>query len=374
MTIQVDSTGKLSATAAQPDASQEKSSGLDNYRLLGRSGLRVSPLALGGTGIGNASGYGSSTAESRLIFDTYVDRGGNFIDTGNIYNAGESETLIGEFATGRRNRLVIATKYGGSLDGGASNANGAGSQRKNMRISVEESLRRLNTDYIDLLYLHAWDGFTHPDEIMRSFDDLISAGKILHAGISNTPAWVICRLQTIADFMGWAPLVSMEIEYSLVLRDGDRELLPMARGLGLASVGWRTVGGGALSGKYGTAKPPPSPEQEARRPQGFLTSPLDARTLRIADVVAEIAQEMGRTSPEVALAWALAKITVPIMGVTSIKQLLGNLGALTITLDSQQMQKLEAVSSNDVGYPHAFMALPAIRDVFVGRRPIRSRH
>jgi aryl-alcohol dehydrogenase-like predicted oxidoreductase len=374
MTIQVDPSGKLSAVAAQPGGNEAKPSGLDNYRLLGRSGLRVSPLALGGTGIGNASGYGSNVAESRLMFDTYIDRGGNFIDTGNIYNAGESETLIGDFAAGRRNRIVIATKYGGSLDGGASNANGAGSHRRNMRLSVEDSLRRLKTDFIDLLYLHAWDGFTHPDEIMRSFDDLIRAGKILYAGISNTPAWVICRMQTIADFLAWAPLVSMEIEYSLVQRDADRELLPMARGLVLASVGWRTVGGGALSGKYGTAKPPPTPEQEARRPQGFLTSPLDARTLRIADVVADIAQETGRTSPEVALAWALTKITVPIMGVTSIKQLLGNLGALTISLDPQQMQKLEAVSANDPGYPHAFMALPAIRDVFVGRRPIRSRH
>jgi aryl-alcohol dehydrogenase-like predicted oxidoreductase len=343
---------------------------LDHYRLLGRSGLRVSPLALGGTGLGNTSGYGSSVDESRRMFDIYVDHGGNFIDVANLYNAGESESLVGDFSQGRRNDLVIATKFGGDLEGGGPGANLAGSHRRSMMVSVEKSLKRLKTDYIDLLYLHAWDGRTHPDEIMRGFEDLVSAGKVLYAGISNTPAWQIARMQTIADLRGWSPLVALEIEYNLVQRDADRELIPAAEALGIGVVGWRIVGGGALTGKYGRGKLP-SADEEARRPQGFLMNALEEKTLDIIDVVNQVADELGRSPSEVAVAWALTKITVPILGVTSVKQLEGNLGAFSVNFDDGQLERLEQASTNQRGYPHDFLASDPIRHVFVGAKEIQ---
>lgn len=200
---------------------------LDTYRLLGRSGLRVSPLALGAMTFGTDWGWGTDRDEARRIFDAYVDRGGNFIDTANKYTNGTSERLVGELAGDRRERLVLATKYTLSMRPG--DPNSGGNHRKNMVRSVEASLRRLGTDYIDILYLHAWDGTTPVDEVLRAMDDLVRSGKVLYVAISDAPAWQVSRMQAIAALRGWAPLVALQIEYSLIERTVERELIPWRR-------------------------------------------------------------------------------------------------------------------------------------------------
>ncbi len=222
-------------------------SSLTHYRLLGRSGLRVSPLALGTMTFGTDWGWGSDEADARRIFDAYVDRGGNFVDTASNYTNGTSEKLVGAFAEGKRDRLVLATKY--SLASAPGDPNSGGNHRKNMVRTVEQSLQRLRTDHLDLLYLHTWDATTPGDEIMRAFDDLVRAGKVLYAGISDTPAWQVARMQTMAELRGWSPFVALQIEYSLVQRTVERELVPMAKELGLG-VPWSPLGMGVLTGKY----------------------------------------------------------------------------------------------------------------------------
>ncbi|WP_343715635.1 aldo/keto reductase, partial [Inquilinus sp.] len=224
---------------------------LDHYRLLGRSGLRVSPLALGAMTFGTDWGWGADEAEVRRIVDAYVDRGGNFIDTANQYTEGTSERLVGKFAADRRDRLVIATKYTLPLRHGDPNA--GGNHRKSLVRSVESSLQRMRTDYIDLLYLHAWDFTTPVEEILRAMDDVVRAGKVLYVAISDAPAWQVARMQTIADLRGWSPLIALQIEYSLIERTVERDLIPMARELGLGVIPWSPLASGVLTGKYGRA-------------------------------------------------------------------------------------------------------------------------
>ncbi len=221
---------------------------LDQYRLLGRSGLRVSPLALGTMTFGTEWGWGADPDEARRIFDLYVDRGGNFIDTAVNYTNGASERLVGQFARDKRDRLVLATKFTMARDPG--NPNSGGNHRLNMLRSVEQSLRQLETDRIDLLYLHGWDATTQPDEVMRGLDDLVRSGKVQYVGICNTPAWRISQLQTMADLRGWSPFVALQIEYNLVERTVEHELIPFAAALGLGVLPWSPLGGGVLTGKY----------------------------------------------------------------------------------------------------------------------------
>lgn len=214
----------------------QSNTSLESYRLLGRSGLRVSPLCLGTMTFGSDWGWGADRDDSRRIFDAYVDRGGNFIDTANNYTGGTSERLLGEFAEGKRERLVLATKY--TLTTRPGDPNSGGNHRKSMVRSVEQSLARLKTDYIDLLYLHAWDETTPVEEIVRAMDDLVRAGKVLYVGISDTPAWQVARMQAIADLRGWSPLIALQIEYNLIERTVERDLIPMARELGMGVIPW----------------------------------------------------------------------------------------------------------------------------------------
>lgn len=344
---------------------------MDHYRLLGRSALRVSPLALGGASFGTAWGYGADSQESRRIFDAYLDHGGNFIDTANVYTNGESERLIGEFSAGRRERLVIATKFAGGLDPG--DANAAGNSRKTMMRSVEDSLRRLKTDYIDLYYLHAWDNRAHPDEVMRGFDDLVRSGKVVYVGISDTPAWQIARMQTLADLRGWSPLVALQLEYSLVRRDSERELLPMAKELGLGVTTWWTLAGGLLTGKY---KSQISSENiDSKRSAGVMTRSLSAANLRISEAVCEIADEIDKTPAQVALAWACMHpaVTAPIIGARTTDQLISNLGCLGVRLEPEHMAKLQRVTDFDMGFPHDMLASEDTQQMFVGSRPVEAR-
>jgi aryl-alcohol dehydrogenase-like predicted oxidoreductase len=349
---------------------------LDDYRLLGRSGLRVSPLSLGTMTFGSDWGWGADENESRRIFDTYVDRGGNFIDTASVYTDGSSEKLVGAFAREKRNRLVIATKFTcASVKG---DPNSGGNHRKNMVQTVEQSLKRLGFEAIDLLYLHAWDGTTPVEEVMRAFDDLVRAGKVHYAGISDTPAWQVARMQTLADLRGWAPFVALQVEYNLVQRTVERDLLPMARALGLGVTPWSPLASGVLTGKY-TARDldqrVEASAQGTRRNVAAGNGSLTERSLRIADAVKEVAAELGRSPGQVAIAWTMQHqaVTSPILGARTVAQLEENLGALEVSLPPEQVQKLAAVSAIELGFPHDFLQLPLTREVMFGGATIVPR-
>ncbi|BCJ26996.1 aldo/keto reductase [Actinocatenispora sera] len=349
---------------------------LDRYRLLGRSGLRVSPLALGAMTFGSDWGWGADRDETRRIVDAYVDRGGNFIDTADVYTNGTSERLVGETAAGRRDRFVIATKYTSNTDPG--NPNAGGNHRRNMVRSVEDSLRRLGTDYIDLLYLHAWDSTTPVEEVLRGMDDLVRSGKVVYVGISDTPAWQVSRMQAIADLRGWSPLVALQIEYSLVERTVERELIPMAAELGLGVVPWSPLASGVLTGKYdrsdlvaaGTGSPTGS-----RRDIAAGNGALTERALDIADAVAKVAAELDTTPSRVAIAWDLQNpaVTAPILGVRTLAQLEDNLGALDIEFTADQLAALDAASSVPLGFPHEFLQRPMTRTVMSGNTVVEAR-
>lgn len=332
---------------------------LDNYRLLGRSGLRVSPLALG-TMTFAADGWGSSDEEAAQMVDTYLDKGGNFIDTANYYGGmGGSETLLGKLLRGRRDQVVISTKYSLTMQPG--NPNASGNHRRNMVRSVEDSLRRLGTDYIDLYYLHMWDFRTPGDEILRAFDDLVRAGKILYIGISDTPAWQISRMQMMAELRGWSQFCALQVSYSLIERTVERELIPMAHEIGLGVCPWSPLGGGVLSGKYTDADlASDAGPIISRKAINVLTGRLSDRSLTIARVVAEVATELGRTSPQVALSWTLRDraIVSPVLGARTPAQLEDNLGALGVEFTTDQIERLDAVSAVPLGFPHEMLAAP----------------
>jgi aryl-alcohol dehydrogenase-like predicted oxidoreductase len=343
---------------------------LDTYRLLGRSGLRVSPLALGAMTFGADWGWGSERGEARQIFDAYLGRGGNFIDTANQYTNGTSERLVGEFANGLRDRLVIATKY--SLSTRPRDPNSGGNHRKNMVQSVEASLRRLNTDYIDLLYVHAWDGTTPVDEVMRAMDDLVRAGKVLYVGISDTPAWQVARMQTMADLRGWSPLVALQIEYSLIERTVERDLIPMAAELGLGVIPWSPLASGVLAGKYTRADlDGGGGSAEAigtRKSLAAANGALSERGLAIADMVKKVAADIGATPSRVALAWTMHNpaVTAPIIGARTPAQLADNLGALEVRIPDDALASLAEASAIQLGFPHEFLARPTIRNNMFG--------
>jgi aryl-alcohol dehydrogenase-like predicted oxidoreductase len=332
---------------------------LDTFRLLGRSGLRVSPLALGTMTFGPDWGWGADQEESRRIFDSYLERGGNFIDTANVYTNGTSEQFIGKFAKGNRDRLIIATKY--TIPARADDPNSGGNHRKSMVRSLETSLRRLATDYIDLLYLHAWDATTPVEEILRAMDDLVRSGKVLYLGISNTAAWQIARLQAIADLRGYSPLIALQIEYNLIQRAGERDLIPMAHEMGLGVIAYSPLAEGILAGKYTKAdiRPtdPNASTDGSRRSVVVAGGTLSARNLAIADVVKDIANEIERSASQVALAWTLQNlgITSSLIGARTLKQLQQNLSALEVTLTESQRARLEEASAIDLGYPHDYL-------------------
>jgi aryl-alcohol dehydrogenase-like predicted oxidoreductase len=339
---------------------------LDRHQLLGRSGLRVSPLALGTMTFGPDWGWGAERKEAKRIFDAYVERGGNFIDTASTYTDGTAERFVGEFAAGRRDRLVIATKYGGAA--GSEDANAGGSHRKSMLRSVEQSLRALQSDYVDLLYLHAWDRVTPAEEILRALDDLVRQGKVLCVGICGTPAWQVARMQAIAELRGWAPLVATQVEYSLIERGAERELIPMARELGLAMMACSPLAGGVLAGTYSARDLEPASASEAdgtRKSLATSSGALSERGLSIAGVVREIAVELETSAARVALAWMLLDraVTAPIIGARTLAQLEDNLGALELELSAEQRERLRSASATDLGPP---------RDPFVGRGSIAA--
>ena len=349
---------------------------LDTYRLLGRSGLRVSPLALGTATFGTEWGWGAEQDDARKLFDLYVERGGNFIDTANTYTNGSSERMLGEFTRDDRESLVLATKYTTLRRPGDPNSGGA--HRKSLFASVEASLRRLNTDYIDLLYLHVWDFTTPVEEILRGMDDLVRQGKVLYVAISNAPAWQVSRMQAIADLRGWSPLVALQIEYNLIDRAGERDLIPMAREMGLGVIPYSPLAGGVLTGKYSRADLTAANAVSGdgtRKNFNVALGALTERNLAIAGVVKEVAAEMGRTPAQVGLAWALRNqgVTAPIIGARTPAQLEDNLGALEVDLTAAQLARLDEVSAIELGAPHDLLASDHIRTVTRGDLKIEIR-
>jgi aryl-alcohol dehydrogenase-like predicted oxidoreductase len=334
------------------------------YRLLGRSGLRVSELCLGTMTFGEDWGWGSSKDESRKVLDAFLEAGGNFIDTANVYTNGTSEALLGEFLEGRRDSTVLATKYTNAMPG--TDPNAGGNQRKNMMRSVEASLKRLRTDYIDLYWLHIWDRMTPLEEVMRAFDDLVRQGKILHAGVSDMAAWAVARANTLAELRGWSPFVGLQVEYSLVERTVERELIPMAEALGVGVTAWSPLGGGLLTGKYADGKAGADARLNSEMMKRFAQDRKDP-SAAVAEV-ATVAREVGRSPAQVALAWLRQRPVpvIPIVGARRLEQLRDNLACLDLVLDADQLWRLDEASEVELGFPHDFYANEMVRALVSG--------
>ncbi len=334
------------------------------YRLLGRSGLRVSELCLGTMTFGEDWGWGSSRDESRRILDAFFEAGGNFIDTANVYTNGTSETLLGEFLKGDRDRAVLATKYTNAMPG--TDPNAGGNQRKNMMRAVEASLKRLQTDYIDLYWLHIWDRLTPTEEVMRAFDDLVRQGKILYAGVSDMAAWAVARANTLAELRGWSPFVGLQIEYSLIERTVERELLPMAEAMGLGVTAWSPLAGGVLTGKYAGGKAEADARMNSEMMKGFA-QPRE-RTEAVVAEVRSISEEVGRSPAQVALAWLRRRPVpvIPIVGARRLEQFRDNLACLDLKLDEAQLGRLDAASRIELGFPHDFYANEMVKALTYG--------
>lgn len=325
------------------------------YQLFGKSGLRVSELCLGTMGFGTEFGWGQDKDDSKKIFDAYANAGGNFLDTANRYTDGTSEKYLGEFIKTNRDHFVLATKY--SLRDGQGDPNFAGNHRKNLMRSVEGSLRRLDTPYIDLLWVHAWDALTPTEEIMRGLNDLVSSGKVHYIGVSDTPAWVVSQANTLAHFRGWAAFVGLQVEYSLLQRTVEPELFSMAQAFGMSITPWAPLAGGALTGKYLKGDRGRLPEKSNR---------LNERAVAITQKVVEIAAKLGVTPAQVALNWTRqhkGSSVIPIFGATKVAQVEDAVGATTFRLPEDAMAELNEVSKIDLPFPYKFLEEGPVMDV-----------
>lgn len=336
---------------------------LNQYVTLGRSGLRVSPLCLGTMTFGTEWGWGTAEDISRQVFDRYVDAGGNFFDTADAYTNGKSEEMLGKFIRerGLRHRAVLATKFTFNTD--PNNPNGGGNGRKNLYRSLEGSLRRLNTDYVDLYWLHAWDLVTPIEEVLSTFNDLVREGKIRHYGFSDVPAWYLARAQTLAEKEGKERLIALQLEYSLVERNIEREHVPAAQHLGLGICPWSPLASGFLAGKYrrdtavGAGEGRLHKTKDAGNP---VFEKFTERNWRILEVLLEVAKPMGKTAAEVALNWVITQpgITSSIIGATKLQQLDANMAALDFQIPGELRQKLDAVSELGAAHPYMFFGEP----------------
>src|SRR5580693_2074421 len=309
------------------------------YRLLGNSGLRVSEAALGTMTFGDDWGWGTAKDEARKVYDAFREAGGNFIDTANIYTNGTSESFLGEFMEGHRQSVVLATKYSNAVPG--TDPNAAGNQRKNMMQSVEASLKRLQTDYIDLYWVHLWDQITPVEEVMRGLDDLVRQGKALYVGISDAPAWWIAQANTVAELRGWTQFTGLQIEYSLIERTVEHELIPMAKALNLGVLAWSPLASGVLSGKYHGEGKAAGGRMSNEGMKEFL--PEEQRTARIISAVKSVSEQVGRSMAQVALAWLRHQTVpvIPIIGARKVSQLQDNLASLDLELSAEQLKSLD---------------------------------
>ncbi|MBC8173837.1 MAG: aldo/keto reductase [Chitinophagales bacterium] len=331
------------------------------YKLLGRSGLRVSEICLGAMTFGEEWGVGANKEESEKIYRTFIEAGGNFIDTSNRYTEGTSEKFLGDFIqqSGNREEIVLATKY--ALVTHERSLNRAGNHRKNMMQSVEGSLKRLQTDYIDVLYLHAWDFTTYSEDVMRALNDLIQQGKVFYIAFSDTPAWIVARANTIAELRGWNQLVALQIEYSLIQRTVERDLIPMANAFEMAVVAWAPIGGGALTGKYLTPNDKPKKLQSNSKR-------LNEKNQLIAREVVSIAEELNCSPAHVAIKWVMQQHeqNIPIVGARNAAQLEDNLKAALVTLSGDHLIRLDEISKIEMGFPHEFLKGDGVQDILFG--------
>jgi aryl-alcohol dehydrogenase-like predicted oxidoreductase len=310
---------------------------------------------------GEEWGFGEGKDECRKIYDAFTAAGGNFIDTANRYTDGTSERMLGEFIAADRERIVLATKYTLAMD--PADPNACGNHRKNMAQAVEASLKRLNTEYIDVLWVHAPDGMTPIAEIMRGLDDLVRQGKVFYLGISDAPAWWVARANTMAELRGWTAFTGLQIKYSLLERTPERELLPMARNLDLTVTPWGALGGGLLSGKYLDA----TGEVDSKRADVGVD--ITEAQLEVLRAVADIAAETGQSASQVALAWCRQQphaVIIPIIGARKLDQFQDNLGCVELVLNAAQLQKLNAAAPVSLGFPHEFLANPDVRTYIDG--------
>ncbi len=347
---------------------------LMNYQLLGRSGLRVSDLCLGTMTFGEDWGWGSAKDEARKIYDTYREAGGNFIDTANIYTNGSSEKLVGEFMASHRDEMVIATKYTNAAVGltgkPGTDANAGGNQRKNMIQAVEASLKRLGTDYIDLYWLHCWDQMTPEEEIMRAFDDLVRSGKVLYIGISDAPAWVVAKSNMLAELRGWTRYVGLQIEYSLLERTVERELIPMAKDQQMTVLAWSPLRNGILTGKYLPENVKQSEADGARMHSEMMKafgSGADSTHDLVREIMA-IGKEIGVSAAQVALPWLRYRPVpvIPIIGARKLAQLEDNIASLSVSLSSEQLTRLDHATAVPMGFPHDFLSTDGVKAIAYG--------
>ncbi len=328
------------------------------YKIFGKSGLRVSELALGTMTFGTEWGWGADFNTSKNIFEAYANAGGNFIDAANRYTEGTAEKYIGEFIAADRDHFVVATKY--TLFDRMGDPNFSGNHRKNMVRSVEASLKRMNTDFIDLLWVHAWDFTTPVEEVMRGLDDLVRQGKVLYIGISDTPAWIVSQANTLATLRGWTAFAGLQIQYSLIQRTAERDLLPMARAFDLAVTPWATLGGGVLTGKY--------LDQETEGRLKGNEARLTETNLAIAREVVETAKALGVTPGQLAIRWTMQRnqVVIPLIGATKLHQIEDSLGAVNFTIPEELMQRLDQASAIDMGFPHDFLDSDGVRELISG--------
>jgi aryl-alcohol dehydrogenase-like predicted oxidoreductase len=324
------------------------------YKLFGGSGLRVSELCLGTMAFGEDWGWGASREECARIVSAFAEAGGNFIDTADVYTNGSSERMLSELLGADRDRFVLATKYTCARD--PRDPNAAGNHRKSLMAALDASLKRLRTDYIDVLYVHIWDFLTPVAEVMRALDDQVRAGKVFYLGVSDTPAWLVAHANTLAERHGWTPFSAVQVQYSLAERTVEREYLPMARTLDLAVTAWAPLAMGVLTGKYS--------DGASANGDGRLTKPgmagaamLGERNHRIAEAVREVAAGLDATSAQVALAWLLSRpgVVLPIVGARKESQLRENLAAVDLRLEPEQLARLEEATAVDLGFPHEFI-------------------
>jgi aryl-alcohol dehydrogenase-like predicted oxidoreductase len=314
-------------------------------------------MALGTMTFGTEWGWGADKDESKKIFDAYVNAGGNFIDTANRYTEGTSEKFVGEFIHSNRDHFVLATKY--TLYDKLNDVNYSGNHRKNMMRSVEASLKRLNTAYIDLLWLHAWDFLTPVEEVLRGLDDLVRSGKIHYIGISDTPAWIVSRANAIAELRGWTQFTGLQVEYNLLQRTAERDLLPMAKELQIALTPWAPLAGGTLTGKYLKGEKGRVSENSARRNK--------EKTLIVESLV-DVAKTLEVTPAQLAIRWTMQKeqTSIPIVGANKVLQIEESLGSVKFSIPDEQMNILNEVSKIEMGFPHDFLAGEDVKNVVYG--------
>lgn len=331
---------------------------LTDYITLGRSGLRVSPLCLGTMTFGTGRGWGAPEDEARAMFTRFIEAGGNFFDTADAYTDGDSETMLGKFVkdVGNRDHVVISTKY--SITTSQTNPNGGGNGRKHLYSALEGSLRRLQTDHIDVYWMHAWDTITPIEEVLGTMNDLVREGKILHYGLSDVPAWYAARLATLAEKEGKERPVALQLEYSLLERNIEREHLPAAAEMGWGLCSWSPLGGGMLTGKYLNDEPKDG-RLTITKGNPFLGA-MNPRAPEIVKELVEVAGIMGKTPAEVALAWVASRagVTSVVIGATSLKQLDSNLGALAVSIPPELQERLDEVTAPAVFHPYDFYTMP----------------